>query len=1351
MQILINNKLAGVTDQLGAFSVAVPQAGTYTLKPVLDGHTFNPAQQSISVTNFVEGIEFLDPTTSTLSGLVSGGCETFLGVGTIRLQSLDANGCFDKLYVTDGSGSYSIVVPAQAYTISLDAINNPDESMILNFFRKDTLDLTSSDETKDFEYHAPPEIKITGPYAVGCGDFTGIPVMRQLRTDTLDIEIFERYNYNGKETICFVDSGDVLLRDAIADGQVDQNFTFKNGMFRYAVTPGVPNILADDPAHPYQKLLSLQVTTPFYTENDSLWAVVTGHKPRPGEPFSTVTPQVPIMVLHDPPGDQSYSYLEKESTQFINVGMSFGVGGSLTQFSTAKVGGGFDIPFVGSGGAYAKVSRSLEIGASLNSNVDVGMEISATERFNTSDDQEVTGNDGDVFIGGAINMKYGITDVLNFDDCGVDLSQAIVWGGDGFATRYIYTENYVRTSLLPELQYLADHAGTSDKAARFLDAIEVWNQVLALNEQNKSTAPITKPNISFSGNLGTEESETITQSLTGAIEFNVYIENNVAVSAGVTVGDFNEAEAGVKARIRFDFGASLQVGTRQRNTIGYYLGDDDAGDDFSVNIRGDGTYGTPVFELIAGTSSNPWEGLPSQPRDGVAMSITPPIQDNIPPTQAAIYELRLFNTSPSNETREYLLDLVQSSNPGGARLRIGDQFVDKLRYTIPAGSFQQATLDVSRLAGHPFDYEDLMLRFYAENDPQFADTVSFTTRFVKPCSEITLAFPQPGWRINQVSGETVPVALADFDGSSGSLQNLRLEYSEDETDWTLIDTFSGDALLTDTLIYAWDVSQIPNGAYLLRAVAVCNSGENYSLISDGYIDRSAWSVHLRITDGGGIGTGERLTFGQSSVAGPGLDGGIGEAELPPPPPSGVFYAGFQLPATNAGASLSDFRHSDELNLVWDITLQPGVGGFPMLLSWNPALLPAGDFYLQDNITGDIVNVDMKQQASFLLQNAAVSSLKIDFVSSFQCQTLNVEAGWNILSVPLTANDMFTNNVFPEATSKAFTFAEGYRADDLLHSGTGYWLKFPANDTLELCGREANSNEMALKKGWNLVGPFAEDVAVADVQTTPSGIISSQFFGYSNGYAVAEQLQAGKGYWVRVAQDGLMRFSAPTNAPALTKSGGHNAQIANIDGNWGTISITDNARRSATLYAADRDIDTETFALPPAPPAGIFDVRFSDGTFVAPLQEQEHDIFLNAAQFPVTISANGLDLQLTDAVTGELLNAQLKDGESLVLKNAALTRLRVTEIAIPDQYVLHQNYPNPFNPQTTIAFDLPQAGAVNVVIYNTLGQEVARISDGRLDAGTHTFTFDARNLASGVYFLRMHAGPFQAVKKMLLLR
>lgn len=124
----------------------------------------------------------------------------------------------------------------------------------------------------------------------------------------------------------------------------------------------------------------------------------------------------------------------------------------------------------------------------------------------------------------------------------------------------------------------------------------------------------------------------------------------------------------------------------------------------------------------------------------------------------------------------------------------------------------------------------------------------------------------------------------------------------------------------------------------------------------------------------------------------------------------------------------------------------------------------------------------------------------------------------------------------------------------------------------------------------------------------------------------------------------------------------------------------------------------------------------------------------------------------EEVTLEMLSGNITDRFAKDL-NASVKTPTIT-VGIPDVYSLSQNYPNPFNPSTTIQYDLPENGKVNLAIYNTLGEQIANLVDTRQEAGSYEVRWNASNLATGVYFYRLHVEGvkgFVLTKKMILMK
>jgi minor extracellular serine protease Vpr len=106
--------------------------------------------------------------------------------------------------------------------------------------------------------------------------------------------------------------------------------------------------------------------------------------------------------------------------------------------------------------------------------------------------------------------------------------------------------------------------------------------------------------------------------------------------------------------------------------------------------------------------------------------------------------------------------------------------------------------------------------------------------------------------------------------------------------------------------------------------------------------------------------------------------------------------------------------------------------------------------------------------------------------------------------------------------------------------------------------------------------------------------------------------------------------------------------------------------------------------------------------------------------------------------------------ALIAGGNAVTEVEQAE-SVPVAYDLLQNYPNPFNPSTIIQYQLAEPGNVRMVIHDLLGREVSTLVNEKKAAGSYSVQFDARGLASGVYFYRLEANGFVVTKKMTLLR
>jgi hypothetical protein len=132
---------------------------------------------------------------------------------------------------------------------------------------------------------------------------------------------------------------------------------------------------------------------------------------------------------------------------------------------------------------------------------------------------------------------------------------------------------------------------------------------------------------------------------------------------------------------------------------------------------------------------------------------------------------------------------------------------------------------------------------------------------------------------------------------------------------------------------------------------------------------------------------------------------------------------------------------------------------------------------------------------------------------------------------------------------------------------------------------------------------------------------------------------------------------------------------------------------------------------------------------------------------VTESGNQLSVQVDSITSG-----------SVMVHSAVFTYIGTTPATLvkasaqlPGSFTLSQNYPNPFNPSTQIQFSIPQAGFVSLKVYDMLGREVATLVHQELTPSSYSITWDAANVASGVYLYKLDAGNYSIAKKMVLMK
>ena len=493
----------------------------------------------------------------------------------------------------------------------------------------------------------------------------------------------------------------------------------------------------------------------------------------------------------------------------------------------------------------------------------------------------------------------------------------------------------------------------------------------------------------------------------------------------------------------------------------------------------------------------------------------------------------------------------------------------------------------------------------------------------------------------------------------------------------------------------------------------------------------------------------QVVLGRNSIATDGLDDNLGEYDLPPLPPTSVIDLRLELPGGSLTTVL-DLRPTGTVTspIVYKINFQPGtVNG---KLSWDPNLLGPGSWTMK---VGSLVSINMKttNKADIATDLLGVSSVTVEVDPRFAF-TNTIASNWNLVSVPGLRPDMSPSSVYTTKDPSANVYkysSNGYQTVSTLVPGQGYWLKSSTNSAINLANTEAVVRlPFKANASWNIIGSYEYLADVNFIRTSPENKKTGQVFKYvpGSGYQAVTVLEDGFGYWINLTGAADIIIPGPFSA-TLSKS-----EESLISKSWGKIIITDAAGQNYTLYASDKSADLNMFNLPPLPPEGSFDVRFESQRYVEDLSSGNQMIKLSGVVYPVTISAEGLTLKLEDAIDGSFVSTVVKEGSSYKLSNSNINTLKIgSEEVIPNEFSLDQNYPNPFNPSTTIKFSLPEAGNVRLIIYNALGQKITELVNSNLDAGSHSFTWNASGVASGLYFYELNTNNFSSVKKMMLMK
>jgi hypothetical protein len=425
--------------------------------------------------------------------------------------------------------------------------------------------------------------------------------------------------------------------------------------------------------------------------------------------------------LHDPPGDGSYSFIEESSSLRNYASVSFQQSGGASGWLRAQLG--LSLSF--EAGLGVGISMDAEIinnttvsfggGVNYLTNDAVEFTSTVTEKFQTSDNDLITGKDADVYVGGALNMVYAVSDVIdyNFDSCKVVEGKTLAMQPVGFKTTFMYTRYHIQNVLLKELKGIVQiyEEKGSDSAKIYQNQIDVWEQILESDDENVAAMGLIE-NKSISGEVTYERTVETSQTTTRTVDFSWYLDYGVAQELGLTLAGAGVV-MGAEVQGRSEWGNVDENSTTNTQSVGYVLKDDDPDDYFSIDVLTDSINGVPAFNIVAGRSSCPWE-------EGTQTRFLPYVhideqEKEVEQSESAYFKLLLSNLSESEEELDYWLSFDNTFNQNGAEVYIGGAVVsdDGLKYTIPYKDTVPVIIKVNK---GPLDYNLDKLKFSLKNE-----------------------------------------------------------------------------------------------------------------------------------------------------------------------------------------------------------------------------------------------------------------------------------------------------------------------------------------------------------------------------------------------------------------------------------------------------------------------------------------------------------------------------------------------------------------------------------------------------------------------------------------------------------
>ncbi len=789
-----------LTDSEGMYVIDLEPGGDYQITSTYRNHDIAKTWNFTNLTTPKSGIDFWDSSTKELHIAVKGGRNNDFNIGNFEIECISVNDDYGIKIASDGSVSSdldnsptnvllieidnnwadgNIVIqnaPPIEYNVKVTSggdnipLSLKHEFAVQNPFDIQNVSLIDSVGYCNFNWRSPLYIEYdwSNSGADSLYYLSGYPeskfrVLTAFVSYDVDITIYEDYELDGVYQEARDQSISGIIDLVVSDGSVlADDLEFNDGVSNIEFYPR-QCYLGGIEGRQYQlQIYASAVNDVGKYAECSDWIFIEGERMRETQ-YVTTSPVLPICILHDPPGDNSYSYMAADSTA-----------SKITQISFSHEENDYDQWWASLG---PQVTTSLGLGAEVELELDVIVdgvrldgettvregekallqEFTVRETISTSSSDSPIGPDADVFLGYSQYFTYGLTDVISFDadSLKADLSNNVKFIPDEIGNTYLYTRAHIENTLIPNLESALEAADGNNSSEAIIteltDAIENWKNIQKMFESSSNSIGEDFlwanefdeiEDIAFSSGLTYENSITLSQDSTYSFDSTIFLSRDESLELGLTIDDVGGSYLFghdiVWSQVSESDFANWQApsnpeewddaGIHTETTYGYVLSDDDASgtvssssDNFLVKVYQDPFTSAPSFETLGGQSMSPWERK-TAPREGVNMTISNGgIANNVDADMPAVFIATLTNTSQTEEEQIYKFEVVHGTNNTGAVVRVnGIPLEGTMDIQVPGSLDNNSVQTVITIDKGPisnnYNIDGLKLRFYAEND-----------------------------------------------------------------------------------------------------------------------------------------------------------------------------------------------------------------------------------------------------------------------------------------------------------------------------------------------------------------------------------------------------------------------------------------------------------------------------------------------------------------------------------------------------------------------------------------------------------------------------------------------------------